>query len=72
MFASEGMHVCRLLRVAIGPISLQRLPAGSVRELSRQEVQGPWWEREPNAQGFRSGGVGLCVGGFGLEVRAQD
>jgi 23S rRNA pseudouridine2605 synthase len=39
MLASKGMHVCRLKRVAIGPLTLGALPVGAVRELTDAEVR---------------------------------
>ena len=38
MFALVGRRVVRLHRVAVGPVRLGRLPAGSFRELSDREI----------------------------------
>jgi 23S rRNA pseudouridine2605 synthase len=38
LLAHVGHPVQRLTRTAIGPVGLGRLPAGAVRELSREEL----------------------------------
>src|SRR5688572_5930104 len=40
MTAAVGLFTLRLVRVAIGPLKLDDLPAGVWRELSREEVDG--------------------------------
>lgn len=40
MFGDAGHRVDRLVRVAIGPLTLERVPAGGIRELTEEEVEG--------------------------------
>ena len=40
MFGDAGHRVDRLVRIAIGPLTLQGVPRGGNRELSAEEVEG--------------------------------
>jgi len=38
VFAAMGLRIRRLVRIAIGPITISNIPAGEHRRLSKQEV----------------------------------